>query len=75
MLGDTGRLARVAAAATVFWESESSDWIVLSLDSSGDGGIYTTSFGGPNARERAIEYASEKYSGFRLRTPDPPKYR
>ena len=43
------------------------DWMVWSLDVSGDGGIYCTIFAGPSARERAIEYAEAKYHEVRLR--------
>lgn len=46
------------------------DWVVWSLDVSGDGGIFSTIFSGPCARERAVEYANQKYAEFRLRDPD-----
>jgi len=74
MLGETGTLNRVAATATVFKDPESADWIVSSIDSSGDGGVYTVIFSGPFARERSVEYASEKYSGLLLRESDLPEY-
>jgi hypothetical protein len=74
MLGETGTLPRVAAVATVFEDQESADWVVSSIDSSGDGGVYTVIFSGPLARERAVEYASEKYSGLLLRESDLPTY-
>ncbi len=69
LLGSTGELHRVGSLATVYWESETAEWIVSALDSSGDGGIFVTAFSGPLSRERAVEYASEKYSGFQLREP------
>jgi hypothetical protein len=75
MLGLSGSLKRIAALATVFKDTESADWIVSALDASGDGGIYVTVFSGPSARERATEYAREKYSGLQLREPDQPEYR
>ena len=67
LLGDSGMLRRVASLATVSPGEEADEWVVSALDSSGDGGIYITAFSGPLARERAIEYAREKYSGLRLR--------
>lgn len=76
MLGDAGHLSRVAALATVYpGEPRTEEWVVSALDSSGDGGIYLTTFSGPWAKERAIEYAGEKYSGFRLREHCQPTYR
>jgi hypothetical protein len=36
-------------------------WRVEKLDSDGDGGVDVTIFAGPNARERATEYAAWKY--------------
>lgn len=66
LLGDIGNLRRVASLATVcLGEPGTDEWVVSSLDSSGDGGIYITTFSGPFAKERAIEYAREKYSGYR----------
>jgi hypothetical protein len=71
MLGDTGTLRRVAAVATVYQgDVGPDDWVVEALDSTGDGGIFVTIFAGPLARERALEYAQEKYSGLELRAPD-----
>jgi hypothetical protein len=71
MLGGEGTITRVPALATVYQsERDSTDWCVGSLDSSGEGSIFTTVFLGPFARERALEYAREKYSGFQVREPD-----
>jgi hypothetical protein len=73
MLGRTGALRRVAAFATVYQGYVSpDDWVIETLDSTGDGGVYITVFSGPKARERALEYAEEKYSGVQLREPEPP---
>lgn len=36
-------------------------WRVEKLDSDEDGGVDVTIFSGPNARERATEYAAWKY--------------
>lgn len=73
MLGPTGTIRRVAAVAIVYQGYLSpDDWVIETLDAAGDGGIYVTVFSGPKARERAIEYAEEKYSGFQLRDSDPP---
>jgi hypothetical protein len=69
LLGDIGTLRRVASVATLYQDGEDS-WAVESEDSSGEGGLYVTAFHGPDARERASEYAREKYSGFRVRRPD-----
>jgi hypothetical protein len=71
MLGRTGKVRRVAAFANVSQGFLSEDdWVVETLDSTGDGSVYITVFSGPKARERAIEYAEEKYSGVQLREPD-----
>lgn len=68
LLGSSGEIARVGAVATVYkGDVDPEDWVVEAIDSSGDGGIYVTVFSGPLARERAVEYAREKYSGLRLR--------
>jgi hypothetical protein len=64
MLGRTGTVKRVAALATVYRDGD--EWVVESIDSDGDGGIYFTAFSGPRAERRALEYAQEKYSGFQL---------
>lgn len=70
MLGETGTIRRVAALATLSkGDVDPSDWVVSALDSKGDGGIYLTIFSGPEAYERALEYASEKYSGLLRRGP------
>jgi hypothetical protein len=76
MLGATGTVRRVAAFATVYQGYLSpNDWVVETLDSTGDGGVYVTVFSGPKARERAFEYAEEKYSGVQLRGADPPPHK
>jgi hypothetical protein len=76
MLGDTGSLRRVAAFATVYQGYVAQDdWVVESFDADGGGDAYLTVFSGPRARERALEYAAEKYPGFELRTPDQPPRR
>lgn len=69
VLGKTGNLNRVASCAEVFWNRESAEWVVTALDSTSDGGIFSTAFSGPLARERAVEYAVGKYSGYRIHTP------
>ena len=73
ILGSTGTVQRVAAFAIVYkgFVGEE-DWVVETLDSRGDGGIYVTVFAGPQAQERALEYAEEKYSGVEVRSPDRP---
>jgi hypothetical protein len=70
-LGDTGTLIRVPAMAHVIPSDDSpNEWCVDSLDASGEGSFFTTVFLGPSARERAIEYAQEKYAGFQVHAPD-----
>jgi hypothetical protein len=69
LLGSSGTLRRVAAFAIVYQgHLNDEDWVVEALDSDGDGGIYATVFSGPLAKERALEYAEEKYSGVEVRT-------
>jgi hypothetical protein len=76
MLGETGTLRRVAAFATVYQGYVTrDDWVVESFDADGSGEVYITVFSGPHARERAIEYAEEKYPGFELRTSDRPAHK
>ena len=64
MLGPIGELRRVAALATI--SQNGATWLVGATDTSGNGRFYGVAFTGPMARERAIEYAGEKYSGYRL---------
>jgi hypothetical protein len=64
MLGPTGELRRVAALATV--SQNGATWLVGATDSCGNGRFYGVAFTGPEAQARALEYASEKYSGYRL---------
>jgi hypothetical protein len=74
LLGKSGALRRVAAFAIVYqgYVGED-DWVVETLDSHGDGGFYVIVFSGPSAKERALEYAGEKYSGVEVRTQDRPE--
>jgi hypothetical protein len=73
LLGAAGSLHRVAAFAVVYQGYlGDDDWVVEALDSHGDGGIYATVFAGPSAKERALEYAEEKYSGVEVRKRDQP---
>ena len=76
ILGETGTIGRVASFAVVYQGYvNQDDWVVEALDSHGDGGIYVTVFVGPQAKERALEYAGEKYSGVEVRTRDRPPSR
>jgi hypothetical protein len=68
MLGPTGELKRVAALATV--SRDRATWLVGTTETSGTGRFYGVAFTGPDARERALEYAREKYSGCRLAESD-----
>jgi hypothetical protein len=65
MLGDTGTIERVAAIAVVAEGLQDEEWIVTSIGSGGEA-LYQTIFTGPSSMERALEYAAEKYSGYRL---------
>lgn len=47
------------------------DWVVWALDPSGDGGMFIAVFAGPDAEQRATEYAREKFRGFRLDEANP----
>jgi hypothetical protein len=76
MLGETGTIRRVAAFATVsqgYVTAE--DWVVESVDSNGSGETYVTVFSGPQAKVRALEYATQKYPGFELRSSDRPRHK
>lgn len=55
-------LQRVQTRAEIYKDDpQPGDWMVWSLDKSGDGGIYCAIFAGPDARSRATEYAEAKY--------------
>lgn len=59
-------MRKVDAAAEIYkGDVNPSDWVVWSLDASGDGGIFTTVFSGPCAEQRASEYARAKYAEVR----------
>jgi hypothetical protein len=65
---EVGRACRGSAAsmsepAKVFEDRQSpSDWRVEKFDD--DGGVEVTIFGGPNARQRAIQYSDWRYRDF-----------
>lgn len=42
-------------------------WGVEAIDIGGDGQCFVTIFAGPQARERAVEYAHVKYASVRVR--------
>lgn len=68
-------MERINAVAEVYQGDVSpTDWVVEAIDPSGDGGIYIASFSGPEAEARAVEYASEKFVGFRRHEPHPQTY-
>jgi hypothetical protein len=62
---DTARKLGGNAAGLAIAVEERKDqpgvWTVEAIDSSGDGDIYQALFFGPEARERAREYAQFKY--------------
>lgn len=45
-----------------------SSWRVEKLNSDEDGGVDVAVFAGPNARERATEYAAWKYGDYEARS-------
>ncbi len=58
-----GTVARRSEPAKVFEDRKSpGDWRVEKFDN--DGGAEVAIFGGPNARERAIQYADWRYRDF-----------
>ena len=68
-------MIKIAATADVYKASEDNgDWIVWASDPNGDGGILVTSFSGPDAEDRALEYAAAKYSALLRHDPDQPPY-
>lgn len=60
------RMNRLDVVADIY-EGDAGDWLVWSIDPEGDGGMLEVIFSGPDAPERAIEYAEMKYCGFRVR--------
>lgn len=64
LLGDTGELERVAALALVY-PAEHSGWVVRAVVSRTNC-EEVTGFLGPTARQRAMEYAAEKYAGVKV---------
>jgi hypothetical protein len=54
----------VAEIVRVMTEPES--WVLEAIATSDDGAIEMAIFSGPMARQRAIEYAQEKYADFRV---------
>jgi hypothetical protein len=41
------------------------EWVVEAINEEGDGEIYVTAFSGPQAKERAAEYAAWKQTSVR----------
>ncbi len=64
LLGDTGELERIAALALVY-PTHHAGWVVRAVASPADT-EEVTGFLGPTAKERALEYAGEKYAGVKL---------
>ena len=50
------------AASPELSEDSDGDWFVEWLDPSGDGGLFSVGFFGPDAEKLAREYAAEKFS-------------
>lgn len=64
LLGDTGELQRVAALALVY-PAEHAGWVVRAVISRASC-EEVTGFLGPTAKQRALEYAAEKYAGVKV---------
>lgn len=64
LLGDTGELERIAALALVY-PTNHAGWVVRAVASPADT-EEVTGFLGPTAKQRALEYAGEKYAGVKL---------
>ena len=47
-----------------------SDWVVWASAPYGDGEVYVTTFAGPDAEQRALEYAAAKFAGLLRHEPD-----
>ena len=68
-------MIKIAAIADVYKaHADTSDWIVWASDPDGDGNVFVSTFSGPDAEFRALEYAAEKYSGFLRHEPDQRRY-
>lgn len=46
------------------------DWVVWASNPYGDGEVYVTTFSGPDAEARALEYAAAKYAGLLRHEPE-----
>jgi hypothetical protein len=70
-------IAKIDAVAEVYRADEpfENEWIVSAIDPSGDGGIFNAAFSGPDAEQRALEYAALKYRELRRHDPDQPERR
>ena len=64
LLGDTGELERIAALALVY-PTQHAGWVVRAVTSPANA-EEVTGFIGPTAKQRAMEYAAEKYAGVKL---------
>jgi hypothetical protein len=64
LLGDTGELERVAALALVY-PTHHAGWVVRAVTSEANADE-VTGFLGPTAKQRALEYAGEKYAGVKV---------
>ena len=67
---------RIPLTAEVYQAAaDLSDWVVWASDPYGDGKVYVTTFSGPDAEARALEYAAWKYAGLLRHEPDQQQYR
>lgn len=55
----------VDVEAVVFNAYPSDDWVVEAIDRLRDGSIISSIFSGPDAEDRALEYAESKFREFR----------
>lgn len=58
-------MEKIDAEAVVFNSYPSDDWVVEAIDRSKDGSIISSIFVGPDAEDRALEYAEWKFLEFR----------
>lgn len=62
---------RIAATAEVYKAAaDLSDWVVWASTPEADGEVFVTTFSGPDAEIRALEYAALKYAGLQRHEPD-----
>lgn len=70
------KMKKLGAKAEVYkGDIDPSDWVVWALDPDDDGGMLVAIFSGPDAENRALEYAEAKFASVLLHKPDQQPYR